>query len=244
MVKVNSIILPGINEDHIEAVARRVADLGVDLFNAMPYYPNAGSEFEHLAEPDKTTVENDPSKSGRCMSNRCAIARAAAPMPSVFWEKPLMRDLMNTAHRLPAAGCENAPVRPGVAASLRGRGQHGRGAGEPAPGRSRKTVGLWRERGPGPTAGSPCHPGKRRRHATLAGDGRHVVGLQHAAGQRGGNQPAERCFRQPASRCWKSKDSSMKRCGLFLPARTLNHMTKRTLTACGKSCSGNGMGCG
>jgi len=24
----------------------------------------------------------------------------------------------------------------------------------------------------------------------------------------------------------------------------LNHMTKRTLTACGESCSGNGMGCG
>jgi nitrogen fixation protein NifB len=26
--------------------------------------------------------------------------------------------------------------------------------------------------------------------------------------------------------------------------KSLNHMAKRTLTACGESCSGNGMGCG
>ena len=51
VVKVNSIILPGVNDGHIVSVARRMADLGVDLVNAMPYYPNAGSEFEHLAEP-------------------------------------------------------------------------------------------------------------------------------------------------------------------------------------------------
>jgi nitrogen fixation protein NifB len=57
IVKVNSIILPGINEDHIEAVTERMAALGVDLFNAMPYYPNAGSDFEHLPEPAKATVE-------------------------------------------------------------------------------------------------------------------------------------------------------------------------------------------
>ncbi len=88
MVKVNSIILPGINEDHIEAVARRMADLGVDLFNCMPYYPNAGSEFEHLAEPDKKTVETIRKKQP-CMSNRCATARAAVPMPWACWGKPL-----------------------------------------------------------------------------------------------------------------------------------------------------------
>lgn len=57
IVKVNSIILPGINEDHIEAVSRQVGEMGVDLFNAMPYYPSPGSDLEHLSEPDKSTVE-------------------------------------------------------------------------------------------------------------------------------------------------------------------------------------------
>lgn len=57
IVKVNSIILPGINEDHIPTVAKKMKELGVDLFNCMPYYPNAGSAFEHLEQPDKKTVK-------------------------------------------------------------------------------------------------------------------------------------------------------------------------------------------
>ncbi len=51
MVKVGSII-SGISVDHIQDVARRMGEWGVELFNAMPY-PNAGSEFEHLPEPAK-----------------------------------------------------------------------------------------------------------------------------------------------------------------------------------------------
>jgi MoaA/NifB/PqqE/SkfB family radical SAM enzyme len=73
MVKVNSIILPGINEDHIEAVAQRMADLGVDLFNAMPYYPNAGSDFE---APGRTGKENGRGDPG-CIRRTC---QADAPL--------------------------------------------------------------------------------------------------------------------------------------------------------------------
>ena len=58
MVKVNSIIIPGINENHIEAVAKVAGEMGVDLFNCMPYYPNKGSAFGHLSEPDPITVED------------------------------------------------------------------------------------------------------------------------------------------------------------------------------------------
>ena len=51
MVKVNSIVLPGINDHHIEAVAEKMAELGVDLFNCMPYFPNEGANLSHLEEP-------------------------------------------------------------------------------------------------------------------------------------------------------------------------------------------------
>jgi len=56
IVKVNCIILPGINEDHIETVAMKMKELGVDLFNCMPLYPSAGSELGHLEQPDIETV--------------------------------------------------------------------------------------------------------------------------------------------------------------------------------------------
>lgn len=56
MVKVNSIIIPGINEGHIETVAETMADMNVDLLNCVPYYPAPGSAFESLAEPSRETV--------------------------------------------------------------------------------------------------------------------------------------------------------------------------------------------
>jgi len=56
IVKVNSIILPGINDRHIVEVAEKVAKLGADIFNCIPYYKNAGSAFEHLDEPSKEQV--------------------------------------------------------------------------------------------------------------------------------------------------------------------------------------------
>ena len=35
MAKVNSIIIPGINEDHVPVVAKTVADLGADVMNCI-----------------------------------------------------------------------------------------------------------------------------------------------------------------------------------------------------------------
>ncbi|TWI68134.1 nitrogen fixation protein NifB [Desulfobotulus alkaliphilus] len=56
-VKVNSILIPGVNEDHIPEVARTAASLGADIFNCIPYYPNPGSAFGHLEEPGKDLVQ-------------------------------------------------------------------------------------------------------------------------------------------------------------------------------------------
>jgi nitrogen fixation protein NifB len=57
MVKVNSIILPGLNDNHIPEVARRMGELGVDILNCVPYHPARGSSFENMAEPSKAMVE-------------------------------------------------------------------------------------------------------------------------------------------------------------------------------------------
>ena len=38
-VKINTIIIPGINDHHVQAVAKKMAELGVDILNCMPVYP-------------------------------------------------------------------------------------------------------------------------------------------------------------------------------------------------------------
>ena len=57
-VKVNCIIIPGVNDHHIEEVARTMQELGVDLFNCMALFPNVNTPFGHLEQPSKEEVEN------------------------------------------------------------------------------------------------------------------------------------------------------------------------------------------
>lgn len=56
-VKINTIVIPGINDHHVEAVATAMKALGVDLLNCMAMFPNAGTAFEDIGEPSKEDME-------------------------------------------------------------------------------------------------------------------------------------------------------------------------------------------
>jgi nitrogen fixation protein NifB len=51
-VKINTIVMPGINDQHTAEVAREVASLGADIMNCIPVYPVAGTLFELVGQPD------------------------------------------------------------------------------------------------------------------------------------------------------------------------------------------------
>jgi nitrogen fixation protein NifB len=50
-VKVNTIVTSGVNDGHVEEVARAAAGLGADLLNLIPLHPTADTAFGHLPEP-------------------------------------------------------------------------------------------------------------------------------------------------------------------------------------------------
>ncbi len=81
-VKVNTIIIPGINDEHAIEVAKKMKSLGVDLLNCMAMYPNAGTPFENIPEPDAEIIA-DIRKKRKSTCRRCAIAGAAGRTPSV-----------------------------------------------------------------------------------------------------------------------------------------------------------------
>lgn len=56
-VKVNTIVIPGVNDQHIQAVAEKASELGVDLMNLMPMFPTEGTPFGKLKEPGKDVIE-------------------------------------------------------------------------------------------------------------------------------------------------------------------------------------------
>lgn len=55
-VKINCIVIPTVNDHHVEEVARTMEKLGADLFNCMAMFPNVNTPFGNLEQPDKTTM--------------------------------------------------------------------------------------------------------------------------------------------------------------------------------------------
>ncbi len=56
-VKVNCIVIPGVNDHHVEEVAARMKAMGVDLLNCMAMFPNVNTPFGQIPQPDKETME-------------------------------------------------------------------------------------------------------------------------------------------------------------------------------------------
>lgn len=50
-VKINCIVIPGVNDHHVEGVARKMRELGADLFNCMAMFPNVNTAFGNLEQP-------------------------------------------------------------------------------------------------------------------------------------------------------------------------------------------------
>lgn len=80
IVKINSIVIPGVNDHHIPEVARACKELGADIMNCIPLIPTQDTPFEEIAKP--TPVEilrvREFAKKHLPMMAHCARCRADA----------------------------------------------------------------------------------------------------------------------------------------------------------------------
>lgn len=79
-VKINTIVVPGVNEGDIENTALECAALGASVMNCMPLLPVAGSEFERYAKPDHEMMQKVRWNSANHIPivSHCARCRADA----------------------------------------------------------------------------------------------------------------------------------------------------------------------
>jgi len=119
-VKINTIIIPGINDEHIPAVAETVAGLGADIMNCMALVPVKGAVFEDLPAPDGLMTSLARLISGQHLPQMTHCARCRADAVGLINE-PMTTEQMDTLnHYANTAPSEGAP-RPCVAvASLEG----------------------------------------------------------------------------------------------------------------------------
>lgn len=113
IVKINSIILPGINDDHMEEIAGKMSEMEIDILNCVPYYPNQGSAFEDMEEPSKAMVESIRTRAGKYVKQMRHCTRCRADAVGMLGDAPdhsLMNKLqayenmnMDERHKIPVS---------------------------------------------------------------------------------------------------------------------------------------------
>jgi nitrogen fixation protein NifB len=80
LVKVNSVVVPGVNDAHVGEISRRVAEIGADLHNCIAMIPVAGTPFGNIPEPDEATMLAIRFAAGRHLPQmgHCSRCRADA----------------------------------------------------------------------------------------------------------------------------------------------------------------------
>lgn len=122
-VKVNAIIIPGVNDRHIEKVAEQMAALHVDILNCVPYYPNEGAAFRDIGEPPPHMVKDIRERAGKFIRQMHHCTRCRADAVGLLGEKTkesMMEKLMLWSGSNTVKRPEASPRQKIAVASLEG----------------------------------------------------------------------------------------------------------------------------
>jgi nitrogen fixation protein NifB len=94
-VKINMVIIPGINEHQVESVAKTAAFYKADVMNLIPIKPVKGTPFENIKEPDHAMLNELKEIVAKHLKPMTHCARCRADAAGL-----LGKDLSNTAELL------------------------------------------------------------------------------------------------------------------------------------------------
>jgi nitrogen fixation protein NifB len=111
IAKVNSILVPGVNDHHLEDVAKAVRAFDADMMNCIPLLPVEDTAFEHLEEPDGAMKFRVRLQCGEHMNQmtHCARCRADAVGKLSEGMTDSQMELLRECAALPLNPEENRP---------------------------------------------------------------------------------------------------------------------------------------
>jgi len=111
VAKVNCVLSPGINDQHIPEIAEKVGLLGADLMNCIPLFPTEGTPFYELPEPNAKMTARVRLQAGQFLPQMTHCMRCRADSVG-FLNDPRtdeFRELLIQSSRMPLYPEENRP---------------------------------------------------------------------------------------------------------------------------------------
>jgi nitrogen fixation protein NifB len=118
LVKINTIVIPGVNEDHVLEVANTAASWGATIMNCVPLIPAPGSDFEHLSPPDSQKIYALRKAAGDILPQMSHCAQCRADACGIVGEENTEEDIVQL-RRFSTAPPAASADRPYVAVATR-----------------------------------------------------------------------------------------------------------------------------
>lgn len=235
-VKINTVIIPGVNDEHAEALAAYAADLGADVQNCIPLMHVEGTAFEGVPSPEEKAMQILRFKTGTHIKQMSHCARCRADAVGMIGEKnsgDIERMLADAAVLKPTES------RPYVAVASREGLFVNQHLGE--------ATGLWiftLEDGKVALVGrrlTPAPGDGDARWSELAGAIPDCIAVLVS----GSGRAPEKVLAESGIRVIAMEGLISDGAGAILCGREIPRVLLRTGGSCGKgdSCGGTGMGC-
>ena len=110
-VKINTIVIPDVNDEHAGTVAREVAALGADIMNCIPMFPVAGTPFEGLGELEHGKLKALRKETGESLPQMLHCTRCRADAAGLLGDAQSeeLVDLLRATSAGPANPAEERP---------------------------------------------------------------------------------------------------------------------------------------
>ena len=88
VVKINTVVIPGINDRHVATIAETMERMKADIMNCMPIYHVAGTPFEGIASPSEEMMKAIRDEVGLHMPQMSHCSRCRADAVGMIGEAP------------------------------------------------------------------------------------------------------------------------------------------------------------
>jgi len=98
-VKVNTVVIPGVNTDHVDDIAACAAELGADVMNCIPMIPVPGTPFAGLAEPTAQEMDRVREAASRHIPQMYHCRRCRSDAAGLLHEKAEGKSILHVSRK-------------------------------------------------------------------------------------------------------------------------------------------------
>lgn len=241
IVKVNSIIIPGINDHHFIDIAGELKNMDVDILNCIPLYHNPDSNFANIKEPSKKLIAKVRKEAGMHIKQMFHCTRCRADAVGLLGVK-INDEIISYIKKAKAFNSDERvfinPEKPNIAVASNEGVLINKHLGEAEElliyGNEKNSLKLLE------TRKTPEKGGGSERWRTLA---KVLTDCSYLLVNGIGENP-KAILKNKGIKVIVLDGMIEDAVNGIFNNKSINHLLKRKITVCGQSCSNSGGGCG